>query len=90
MAVVVIHLQEIDIVVTAMVGVDVEYPDALNIVVCSLFGTIIVLFLDAFGMLLKFLGSFAVLVSGLPSSASWQDLKVIYCVHYHSVRYFIG
>jgi hypothetical protein len=36
-----IPLQEIDIVVIAMVGVDVEYPDVLNIVVCRLFGTFI-------------------------------------------------
>lgn len=36
---VVIHLQEIDIVVTAMAGVDVECPGALNFVVCRLFGT---------------------------------------------------
>lgn len=32
MAVVVIHLQEIDTAVTAMAGVDAGYPGALNIV----------------------------------------------------------
>jgi hypothetical protein len=37
MAVVVIHLQEIDTAVTAMAGVDAGYPGALNIVVCRLF-----------------------------------------------------
>lgn len=42
--VLVIHLQEIDIVVKAMAGVDVEYPDALNIVVCRLFSTLIMFY----------------------------------------------
>lgn len=38
---VVTHHQEIDIVVTAMVGVDVEFLGALSIVVCILFETLV-------------------------------------------------
>lgn len=43
--VLVIHLQEIDTVVKAMAGVDVEYPGALNIGVCRIFRTLIMFYL---------------------------------------------
>lgn len=46
---VVIHLQEIDIVVIAVVVVDVECPGALNIVVCRILEHLLGSFKGCFG-----------------------------------------
>lgn len=66
-------------VIVVVVGVD--HPDVLNIVVClsAILRAFISLCYIYSSCLLIFLNGLlwcAVMVTGLPSSASWQDLKV--------------
>lgn len=75
-----IHLQRIDIVVTAVVGVDVvEYPGAPNFVVWISSNEILLCYGIVNIMSSELSFHHAVLVTGLPPSASWQDLKVGIC-----------
>lgn len=93
MVVVDTHRHLIATVVTVVVVVHMEYQGAQSFGVC-----IIIFFLFNILMLCVFLcsgSSFlllcccAVLVTGLPSSASWQDLKVVMIFHLEK-SYFVG
>lgn len=82
MVVVDTHLHLIAIVVTVAVVVHVEFQGAQNFVVSiTLIPLFFFLFNHVFVVLyllfsINILCHCAVLVTGLPSSASWQDLKV--------------
>lgn len=78
MVVVDIHRQQIVIAVTVVVEGDAVYQGALSTVVCILFNRYCLILLDLMHFILikLFMLCPTVMVTGLPSSASWQDLKV--------------